>query len=110
MEGEDLVAITVLCYFFAEPGAATAAAPPVAGAPLTAGVPATADAPATAGRLTLRTSLERTNRTRIVKFDTRFCSRAFKATDPATISTSSGLANQGVLFARLRNNSDTRSL
>ena len=54
-------------------------------------------------------SLDRTSRTLIVKFPTRFCSRAVKAMLPATISTSSGFENQGVLFARFLSSSDTRS-
>ena len=55
-------------------------------------------------------SLARIKRTRMVKLATRRCSRGAKATEPATISTSSGLENQGELFPRLRNSSDTRSL
>ena len=48
--------------------------------------------------------------TRMVKLATRRWSRALKATVPAVISTSSGFVNQGQLLAKLRSNSDTRSL
>ena len=44
------------------------------------------------------------------KLATRRWSRWLSVTEPATISTSSGLVNQGLLLAKLRNSSETRSL
>ena len=86
-------------------------APPPACAPATAGtVSATLAAAAAAAAAAFAASLDLTRRTLIVKFPTRFTSRAFRARLPATISTNSGFENQGVLFARLRSNSETRSL
>ena len=55
-----------------------------------------ADAAAEAACKAFSASLERTRRTRMLKLATRFCSRAFNAIVLPVISTSSGLANQGV--------------
>ncbi len=55
-------------------------------------------------------SLVRMSRKRTLNEATRRWSRGVRATFVATISTSSGLENHGVLSARLRSISETRSL
>ena len=70
MEGNDLVAIRKIRYFLTGTATATAG--------FTAAAAGTEPAAAT-----LATSLERTTRTLIVKFDTRFCSLGLSATLPA---------------------------
>jgi hypothetical protein len=61
-----------------------------------AGTALAADAPLAAADA-FCSSLARNSRTRMVKFATRLWSRGVKATEPAVISTSSGLVSQGLL-------------